>query len=129
MEVKMAIVKIDHVSILSKEPEDLMKFYGELLGFHLDSTREVPAFKMNVFNLKARGDYIEVIQPTPPGESKTPDGIKHVAFLSDDIEADFARMKEKGAALVHDKVQKFETNLFFFMKSPSGEFVEIIQYL
>ncbi len=122
----MSIKRLDHVSILVREPEKVLEFYEKFLGFELISRREVPEMGMNIFNLKARGDFIEIIQPKDAG--KMPDGIKHIAFLSDNIEGDFRFFKENGAVMLYQEVQKLENIAFFFVKSPSGELVEIIQY-
>ena len=51
-----------------------------------------------------------------------------MAFRSDDVDADFTRLKEEGARLLHDGVQRSETCDFFFLQSPGGEWVEILQY-
>ena len=124
----IAIQKLDHVSILAHKPESVVEFYEEFLGFKLVSKREVEKMHMNIYDLKARDEHIEIIQPTSQ-DIRMSDGIKHVAFLSDNIREDFESFKEKGAKLLHKEVQKQENVSFFFARSPSGEFVEIIQYL
>jgi len=121
----MAIQRLDHVSILSGEPEKVIAFYGDNLGFALESTVEMESMK--IFYLKIGPDVIEIIQPLPAG-TQASGGLKHVAFLSDDIEADFASFSRGGAAMVHKEIQRHGKVSFFFVKSPGGELVEIIQY-
>ncbi|HBL19229.1 MAG: hypothetical protein A2X36_03075 [Elusimicrobia bacterium GWA2_69_24] len=122
----MAITKLDHVSLLAPQPGPVLDFYRDLLGFELSRKREFPDAGMNIYDLKRGGDFVELIEPTAPGAAAG--GIKHLAFLSDDIDADFAAFRGQGAALVHAEVQRHGDCAFFFVKGPAGEFVEIIQY-
>jgi len=122
----MAILKLDHVSILANEPEAVLNFYKDFLGFKLVSERTIKEMGMTIYDLKRGSDYIEVIEPSEKG--KMTDGIKHIAFLSDNIEEDLRAFKDKGALLLHKEVQRHINLGFFFAKSPTGEFVEVIQY-
>jgi glyoxylase I family protein len=121
----MAIKRIDHISILSKDAEKTLSFYRDVLGFRLEHKREHPELGMNLYLLEARGDRVEVLEPLGPGGEG---GLKHVAFLSDDIEADFADLKARGAVLLHPQVQRHGPEAFFFLKGPSGELVEVIEH-
>lgn len=124
----MAIGKLDHISILARNPQPVLDFYGGFLGFESVDRREVPELGMIIFDLKARDDFVEVIQPTGEG-MKVSDGIKHVAFLSDSIDEDFALFSARGATLIHKEVQRHGNVRFFFVKGPVGEWIEIVQYL
>lgn len=123
----MALTRFDHVSILAHDPSPVIEFYCGVLGFEQVQKREIKEMQMVIYDLKVRDDFIEVIQPVGQAMGMA-DGIKHIAFESDDIEKDFARFREKGAKIVHKAVQRFENIAFFFIQAPSGEFVEIIQY-
>jgi catechol 2,3-dioxygenase-like lactoylglutathione lyase family enzyme len=122
----MSVKKLDHISIMAKKPQEVMEFYKNFLNFELISKREVPSMGMNIYLLKGVEEIIEIIEPTK--KTKMEDGLKHIAFFSDNIEEDFNFFKEKGAALINKEVQHLENLYFFFVKSPSGELVEIIQY-
>ncbi|HPZ08666.1 MAG TPA: VOC family protein [Candidatus Eremiobacteraeota bacterium] len=121
------IKRLDHISILAKEPEKVIDFYKNFLGFEVISKKEVPSMNMNIFLLKGRDEIIEILQPTK--ETKMEDGLKHMAFLSDNIDEDFKFFKEHSAILIHKEVQHMEKLKFFFVKGPAGELVEIIQHL
>lgn len=123
----MAIKRLDHVSLLAKDPEPVLDFYRARLGFKLARKREFPEMKMAIYDLKAREEHIEVIVPL--GESKQAEGLKHVAFLSDAIDEDFQAFKDGGASLVYDSVQRHGDCAFFFVKAPGGGLVEVIEYL
>jgi len=124
----MSIVRLDHVSLLANNPEPVVDFYRRLLGFELIRSREFPEMGMVIFDLKTRNEYLEVIQPTGSSPKST-DGIKHLAFLSDDIDEDFSRFKGEGVSLIHTEVQRHGDVAFFFLRGSAGEYVEIIQYL
>ena len=123
----MAIKKLDHVSLLAKDAGPVVKFYEELLGFELAEKKELPELGMNIYDLKARGEFIEVIEPLKV-DGEPSGGIKHVGFLSGDIEADLAAFKAKGAHLLHKEVQRHGKAAFFFAGGKAGELVEVIQY-
>jgi len=122
----MSVKKLDHISIMAKNPQEVMEFYKNFFNFELISKRELPDMGMNLYLIKGMEEIIEIIEPTK--ENKMEDGLKHIAFFSDNIEEDFNLFKEKGAKLIHKEVQHTENLSFFFVKSPSGELVELIHY-
>lgn len=121
----MAILDLDHVSILAADPQAVADFYQRFLGFAEVSRREVPG--MLILDLVKGRDHVEVIQPTDGREVRA-GGLKHVAFRSDDVRADFARFREEGAQMLHEEVQRSTMCDYFFMRSPGGEWVEILQH-
>ncbi len=121
----MAILELDHVSLLTADAREVSDFYQHFLGFTEVSRRQVPG--MLILDLKKGRDHVEILQPTDGREVRA-GGLKHVAFHSDDVVSDFARFREEGARLLHDQVQHSEACDFFFMHSPGGEWVEILQY-
>jgi lactoylglutathione lyase len=123
----LAIKKIDHIGLLIKNPEPAIEFYKNVLNFEVSSEKSLHNMHVNVYDLKTQDDYIEIIQPTS-NEIMMSNGIKHIAFLSDDIEADYESIKNSGVELLHKEIQRHKDVSFFFMKSPGGEFIEIIQY-
>ncbi|MCD4785763.1 MAG: VOC family protein [Candidatus Eremiobacteraeota bacterium] len=123
----MAITKMDHVAILAKDSGKTVDFYREFLGFKETFRQEIKLMHIVIILLERDGDKIEVIEPTG-NDIMMNDGLKHIAFLSDDIDSDFESFQKKGAKLLHKEVQRHEKVAFFFARSPSGEFVEVIQH-
>lgn len=123
----MALKQIDHISILAKNSEKTIEFYKEIFGFTELFREDVELMHMKIIFLEKGDDRIEIIEPTG-SDIKMNDGLKHIAFLSDDIEGDYKALEAKGVMMLHKEVQKHENVAFFFLKSPSGEFVEITQY-
>jgi catechol 2,3-dioxygenase-like lactoylglutathione lyase family enzyme len=124
-EVSLAILSLDHVSILSASPQHVADFYRDFLGFDEARIREAPGLR--IFDLFKGSDHIEILQTTD-GRDPGSGGLKHVAFRSDDIQADFERFRAQGARMLHQEVQHSEGCDFFFVRSPGGEWVEILQY-
>jgi len=124
----MAIKKMDHVAILAKNSDKTIDFYKKFLGFEETFRLEVKQLHTIIIFLERDDSKIEVIEPTG-NDIKMNDGLKHIAFTSDDIDSDFEDFKDKGAKLLHKEVQRHEKVAFFFARSPSGEFVEIMQHL
>lgn len=123
----MALHNIDHISILAKNSQKTVEFYKEIFGFIELFREDVELMHMKIIFLGKGTDRIEIIEPTG-GDIKMSDGLKHIAILSDDIDADYKELEAKGVMMLHKEVQRHEDLAFFFMKSPSGEFVEVIQH-
>ena len=120
----MAVVKLDHVSILCPYLEKTASFYTDILGFKRGYSKEDG--EMKLVYLTRADDTVEIIEPLGEG---TPKGavFKHVAFASDDIWSDFEHFKQLGLRLLHDKVQEGEESYYFFLRAPGGEWIEIVQ--
>ncbi len=121
----MAILSLDHVSILSADPQPVADFYRQFLGFGEPTIREVPGLR--IFDMFKGSDHVEILQTTD-GRDVGAGGLKHVAFCSDEIQADFERFRAQGAQMLHQEVQHSEGCDYFFVRSPGGEWVEILQY-
>jgi catechol 2,3-dioxygenase-like lactoylglutathione lyase family enzyme len=122
----MAVLRVDHIGIVTTNPEPVVEFYEKHLGFKLQSKRELPEKGLVIFDLEAKGEKIEILKPVSL-DIRMGSGVKHIAFESDNIEEDFRILKEEGAEIMHKTVQHHDNVRFFFIKSPSGEFVEFIQ--
>ncbi|MBI4675965.1 MAG: VOC family protein [Elusimicrobia bacterium] len=122
----MAIKDIDHVGILVGDPAPAEEFYVGLLGFEVESDETIPPMGMRVVMLKKGRDRVELIQRLAPDPKASP-GLKHLAFSSDDLEGDLRSLAQRGAKLLHQEVRRHGPVSFFFLRSPSGELVELIQ--
>lgn len=119
------IVAFDHASLLTDDLDAALAFYGERLGCRVAARRTVAEAGMEIADLVAPGGaMIEIIRPLAGGK---PSGVKHLAFRSDDIDAEFARFRAAGVPLLHAEVQAGPGCRFFFAKSPAGEWIEVIQ--
>ena len=91
----MAVVKIDHINVACADLEETANFYTEVLGFSRGQIKQSGAKK--VLNLVKQDSVVELAQPTD-GDRLDGDAYNHIAFTSDDIQADFEHMKALGLA-------------------------------
>ncbi len=119
------IIGIDHVGLQAEDGAALAKFYMDSLGYTSLKEREVPG--MRIFDLYRGDEHLEILQNLND-EVKSRPGWKHVAYRSDDIEAEYAKFKEQGLTLLQEAPQDSEQYRFFFVRSPGGEWFEVVQY-
>jgi methylmalonyl-CoA/ethylmalonyl-CoA epimerase len=100
------IVKIDHVGIMVADLDAALRFYTETLGLAAGpiETREQPPIRRCCLRL---GDAeLELIEAADPGQTMMRflphqgPGIYHVGLRVDDVDAEAARLRERGVALV-----------------------------
>ncbi len=101
--------KIDHIGIAVKDIEETAAFYRDLLGMKFLGVEEVADQKVKVAFFEIGETHIELVCPTSPESAvakhleKKGEGIHHICYATDDIEAELARLKEQGARLVDEQ--------------------------
>ena len=101
--------KIDHIGIAVKDIDETAKFYKEMLGMEFHGIEEVADQKVKVAFFAIGETHIELVCPTSPDSAvakhleKKGEGIHHICYATDDIEAELARLKEQGARLVDEQ--------------------------
>lgn len=77
-------------------------------------------------------ELIEIVQPPcEPISRETPYGQvghSHVAFEVDDIDAAYARLRDKGVEIVIP-VQKIPEQKFFYVRAPDNQWFEVVEPL
>lgn len=102
------ITHIDHLGIAVEDLESTISIYRDLLGLPMVGTDEVPEQKVKVAMFKVGESKIELLESTDPegpiGKhiEKKGQGIHHIAFHTDNIEADLEKMKQQGARLINE---------------------------
>ncbi len=97
---------LDHIGIAVKSL-DAVKIY-EALGLSIDHVETVPAQGVRTAFLSAGDANIELLEPTGPGSmvakfiDKRGEGIHHICFRVDDIEAHIGRLKAQGYRLINE---------------------------
>lgn len=123
----VASSKLHHVSILTWDSGPVVDFYRDFLGFQVESHQEDRLLHLERHILKARdGERIEVIRPTRRDVGMSP-GFKHLAFLVEDGEGLFLKLQAAGAVLPGKGIREKGGEKYFYARSPSGEFVKIIE--
>ncbi len=128
--------KINHIGIAVKNLEESMKFYKDQLGFEFNGTDEVESQKVKVAFFKIGEVNIELVQATSPDSpiakylEKNREGIHHICYEVDDINAALNHLKEKGVKLIDNEPRDGAHNTkvaFIHPKSSGGVLTEICQ--
>lgn len=105
----MKVLKLDHIGIAVKDLEESLKFYEDILGLKCEGTEVVAEQKVKVAFLPVGDTEVELLESTdeegPIAKfiEKKGEGIQHLAFRVDNIEAAIEEMKEKGVKMIDEK--------------------------
>ena len=128
--------KIHHVAVAVDNLDEAAKFYQNVLGLDLAGVEVVSAQKTKVGFFKIGASNIELVQPAEPDSPldkflKTKgQGIHHVCFEVDDIEAEIKSLLENGATMIDEKPRPGAHNsrvAFIHPKSSSGVLIELVE--
>jgi methylmalonyl-CoA/ethylmalonyl-CoA epimerase len=130
------IVALDHIAIAVPDLDRAIKRFMDDFGISFDGTEDVEAAKTTTAFFPIDGTQIELVHPLR-GEGpiakfleKKGGGIHHICFRSDDIEADIARLKDKGYQFLGDAPSPGAHNskvIFIHPKSADGVLIELNQ--
>ena len=128
--------KIHHIAVAVDNLDEAAKFYQNGLGLDLAGVEVVSAQKTKVGFFKIGASNIELVQPAEPDSPldkflKTKgQGIHHVCFEVDDIEAEIKSLLENGATMIDEKPRPGAHNsrvAFIHPKSSSGVLIELVE--
>ncbi|MEN2486805.1 methylmalonyl-CoA epimerase [Flavobacterium sp. B11] len=128
--------KIEHIGIAVKNMDDANILFEKMLG--------VPSYKMEAVEsegvltsfFQTGNNKIELLVATNPESpiakflEKKGEGIHHIAFDVDDIEAEIVRLKSEGFVLINEVPKKGADNklvVFLHPKNTNGVLVELCQ--
>jgi catechol 2,3-dioxygenase-like lactoylglutathione lyase family enzyme len=103
-------------------------FYTELLGFEALSNAS-PAFadvRRGNLRLLLAGPKSSAGRPMPDGATPGPGGWNRIHFIVDDIDAEVALLREKGATFRNDVISG-PGGKQILLEDPSGNVVELFQ--
>lgn len=130
------VSKIDHIGIAVANLDEAVKLYEDVLGLELHGTEVVPEQKVRVAFLPIGDTEIELLESTSTEgpiakfiETKG-QGIQHIAFRVDDIEAALEKMKLKGIRLIDEKPRYGAGGAkiaFLHPKSTNGVLIELCE--
>lgn len=128
--------KIEHIGIAVKDLESANKIYESLLKTPAYKQEEVTSEGVNTSFFKIGESKIELLAATKEESpiakfiSKRGEGIHHIAFAVDNIEAEIERLQGEGFQLISDKPKPGADNklvAFLHPKSANGVLVELCQ--
>ncbi len=132
----MKILKIDHLGIAVNSTEDGKNFWSGILGLEFEGDETVETQKVKTAFFPVGESEIELLESTAPDGpiarfiEKKGEGIQHVAFRVDNIEAALAELKEKGVKLI-DETPRMGAGgakiAFLHPKATAGVLVELCE--
>lgn len=132
----MKILKIDHVGIAVKGMKAGEKFWTDTLGMECKGYETVEEQRVTTAFFPVGESEVELLEPTSEDSpvakfiGKRGEGIHHIAFRVENIEAALAELKEKGIRLI-DEVPRNGAGgakiAFLHPKSTHGILVELCE--
>jgi lactoylglutathione lyase len=121
------IHELNHFGIVVRDLKKSLAFYKGALGARTVFEGLIPTTRTDVVYLQIAGGMIELLhRADAAGDEQF--GITHIAFMSDDLDADYARLVEAGhRGLVPPKVAGSGVGRLAFLSDPNGGRVELIQ--
>ena len=131
-----AIIRIDHIAILSDDLEKTLSFWRDALGMEMTHLEDVPTEHSQVAFLPLGGSEIELVRPTTSDSGlarfleKRGPGMHHICLEVDDIQGMLSRLKEKGVQLINEApISGLGGRKYAFIhpKSANGVLVELYE--
>ena len=128
--------KINHIGIAVQSIAATLPFYRDQLGMACLGTEEVAEQRVMVAMLEIGESKIELLEPTSPDSpvakflEKNGQGIHHIAYEVEDIEATIADLIKKGTRMIDEKPRNGAHGsliAFIHPKSSYGVLTEICQ--
>ena len=128
--------KIEHIGIAVKNIDDANILFEKLLGVPSYKTETVETESVVTSFFQTGTNKIELLMATNPESpiakflEKKGEGIHHIAFDVDDIEAEVSRLKKEGFVLISENPKPGADNkmvVFLHPKSTNCVLVELCQ--
>lgn len=130
------ITKLDHIGIAVSSLEEASKTYRDVLGLKDHGVEVVEEQKVKVAFFPVGDTEIELLESTDPEGpiakfiEKRGEGVQHLAFRVDNIEAALDEMRTKGIRLIDEK-PKYGAGgariAFLHPKSTGGVLIELCE--
>ena len=128
--------KIEHIGIAVKDLEKSNLLFKQLFGVSHYKIEEVASEGVKTSFFKSGPNKIELLEATNTESpiakfiEKKGEGIHHIAFAVNDIEAEIERLKKEGFIVLSDTPKKGADNklvAFLHPKSTNGVLIELCQ--
>lgn len=128
--------KIEHIGIAVKDLETSNKLFEKLFGVPHYKVEEVASEGVKTSFFKTGPNKIELLEATNEDSpiakfiEKKGEGIHHIAFDVEDIEAEMERLRNEGFTVLNEKPKKGADNklvAFLHPKTTNGVLIELCQ--
>ncbi|HTM65646.1 MAG TPA: methylmalonyl-CoA epimerase [Flavipsychrobacter sp.] len=130
------MLKIEHLGIAVKELQQSIPLFEQLLNTPCYKTEEVASEGVNTAFFQVADNKIELLEATKDDSpiakfiQKKGEGIHHIAFEVENIEAEMKRLSALGFEILNETPKKGADNklvCFLHPKSTNGVLVELCQ--
>ncbi len=130
------MLKVEHIGIAVKELASSIPLFEKLLNSQCYKTEMVESERVNTAFFRQGDTKIELLESTDPEGviaryvEKKGEGIHHIAFEVENIEAEMERLKQEGFILLNEKPKQGADNklvCFLHPKTSNGVLVELCQ--
>ena len=115
-------MKLNHLHVKTKDPDQTVKFYVEMLGATIFSRNAKGGYRLDLHGLA-----INVTKFNEGQKREQQYGMEHLAIDTDDLEGVLAKVKDKGINILEQTTGLGGRRVFFF-EGPDGvqlEFIEV----
>lgn len=132
----MKILKIDHIGVAVSKIDEKKNFWTDIMGLSYAGDETVEEQKVTTAFLPVGESEVELLESTSPDGpiakylEKRGEGVQHIAFRVDDIDAALEELKAKGIKLIDEKARKGAGGAriaFLHPKATSGVLVELCE--
>ncbi len=130
------LTRIDHIGIAVENIQEALAFFQQALGLPLERVDSEEGGRTDVAFMPVSGSDVELVEPKDTDSglakylAKRGEGIHHICFQVDDIDAALARLKEHGAQLIDETPRtnaRGQRYAFIHPKSSHGVLIELYQ--
>jgi len=127
---------INHIGIAVRSLDEQRKFYEDTLGAVFESVEEVPSQRVRIAFYRIGDVRIELLEPTEAASTiasfldKRGEGLHHIAFTVEDIEARIAELKQGGLRMIDEVPRPGSHHMqiaFLHPKSTHGVLTELCE--
>ncbi|MBQ3034028.1 MAG: methylmalonyl-CoA epimerase [Deferribacterales bacterium] len=117
--------KINHIGVAVKSIDAAVKFY-EALGLKVDHIEEVPSQKVKTAFIKIGETNVELLEATSAESpiakylEKNREGIHHICYEVDDVQAQLDSLKAAGVPLINESPVPGAHNMLVAFVHPKG---------
>ena len=130
------VQSINHVGIAVRSIDAQRPYYEDVLGAEFECYEDVPSQKVRVGFLRVENVRLELLEPTDPDGpiakflEKRGEGLHHLAFTVDDIQARIDELKQSGVKMIDDRPRAGAHHMqiaFLHPKSSHGVLTELCE--
>jgi len=129
------IKKLHHVGIVVRNMDDTMALYSKMLGLEPASLHEIAEAKLKIANYRIdEGSQVEFLEAAPGSPlaqflESNGEGLHHIAFEVDDINAELKALAGMGIDLVDKEARPGPEGKIAFVgpQATHGVLIELVQ--